>query len=213
MVSQGDFNGVRELLKLMASNYPNMPLNCQLSFGYSRFLDLHIYNICKDKSDDYKLVHSLAYKEHSTFAYTSRHSNIDDKYKHAIVPISLHRAHTRCTQDADINHHLEFMSRILKTRSQDPERIRSGVLKFFRKKHRPSESLKNKFAENRKKTTTLLHDRVSKRHFFMKNLLTRSFRSRLRVVPKSLPNLGSILCPKRRVILKLSRSLKKSSSS
>ena len=68
VVSQGDFEGVRELIKLMASNYPKMPLNFQLSFGYSRFLDLHIYNICSTDSDSYQLVHSLAYKEHSTFS-------------------------------------------------------------------------------------------------------------------------------------------------
>ena len=38
-VVQGEFTEVVSLVELMALNYPDMPLNVQLSFGYSRFLD------------------------------------------------------------------------------------------------------------------------------------------------------------------------------
>ena len=208
VVLQGGFSGVRDLLALMALEYPRMPLNCQISFGYSRFLDLHIYNICKSNTNKYKLVHSLAYKEHSTFAYTSRYSNIHDNYKHAVVPISLHRAHTRCTDNADINHHLNFMSRMLRTRCQDPEKVKSKTLSFFRKKH-AKEATKKKNSITRKKTTPVLFDRASRRQVFMRKLFKRSFGARLLVVPISKSNLGSILCPKRRIINKLKKTLEK----
>ena len=193
----------------MAYQYPKMPLNCQLSFGYSRFLDLHIYNICKTKTDCYKLVHSLAYKAHSTFAFTSKKSNIHAKYKHAIVPISLYRAHTRCTEQADINHHIGFMSSILKTRSQDPKVVKTKTLKFFKKKYRKIPISKTLQIHHRK-TTSVVYDSVTKRHVFMTNLIRKSFKDSLMVVPKSKPNLGSILCPKRGIILKLSNRFNKS---
>ena len=63
-VVQGDFSKVNELLMLMAEKYPRMPLNVQISFGYSRFLDLHIYNMDMTAHNDYyALCHVLAYKE------------------------------------------------------------------------------------------------------------------------------------------------------
>ena len=92
VILQGDFTQVISVIEIMASEYPPMPLNIQLSFIYSRFLDLHLYNInvCKPIQDEYKIVHSLAYKEHSSFTYTSKYSNIHDNYKHAVVPIYLY---------------------------------------------------------------------------------------------------------------------------
>ena len=39
VITQGPFSQVVKLLELFAAKYPaQMPLNCQLSFGYSRFL-------------------------------------------------------------------------------------------------------------------------------------------------------------------------------
>ena len=204
VVVQGNFRGVRDLLDLMVLHYPNMPLNFQISFGYSRFLDLHIYNICKHNTQKskYQLVHSLAYKEHSTFSYTSMHSNIHSRYKHAVVPISLYRAHTRCTESEDINHHIGFMSKILKHRNQDPEQVLEKTRNFFKKrmKIRPHKKL-----VDFKKTTAVTFDSVTGSHVFIQKVLRNSFKSRLRIVYKSKPSLGSILCPKRRIIRKLSQ--------
>ena len=107
-IVQGEFQDVESLLKLMAENYPMMPLNVQLSFGYSRFLDLHVYNIDVNeaKNESYSPCHVLAYKEISSFSYTPCSSNIHEQYKHAVVPISLHRAHTRNSLQQDVDHHL-----------------------------------------------------------------------------------------------------------
>ena len=154
-VVQGEFTEVVSLVELMASNYPDMPLNVQLSFGYSRFLDLHIFNICKDERNNYQLIHSLAYKEHSSFTYTTMHSNIHDKYKHAIVPISLFRIHTRCTEKPDMDNHLLFMSRILQTRLQDPMVVKLKRQNFFNKR---KNGLGTTALKVLKKTTPIVFD-------------------------------------------------------
>ena len=51
VVHQGDFSKTIQLIELMVEHYPEMPLNFQISFGYSRFLDLHIYNMMEDTFD------------------------------------------------------------------------------------------------------------------------------------------------------------------
>ena len=79
VITQGPFSEVVKLLELFSIKYPSqMPLNCQLSFGYSRFLDLHIYNMYDEKfpEADYKVSHTLAYKEVNSFNYTPASSNI-----------------------------------------------------------------------------------------------------------------------------------------
>ena len=48
IIHQGDFRKTIQLIELMVKQYPEMPLNFQISFGYSRFLDLHVYNILED---------------------------------------------------------------------------------------------------------------------------------------------------------------------
>ena len=152
----------------------------------------------------YKPTYSLAYKEHSSFCYTPRYSNIHEKYKHAVVPISLFRIHTRCSEKADMNHHLYFMSRIIKNRDQDPKIVSKKRLEFFRKRNLTKPVSKTKFTSS-VKTTSITFDDVSKSHLFLKRIVLRSFSSRLRIVYKSRPKLSSILCPKRMIIRKLSR--------
>ena len=121
IVLQCGFSDVRKVMDVMASNYPNMPLNVQISFGYSRFLDLHVFNINNDvETEKYQLCRVLAYKEMSSFNYVPRFSNIPEMYKHAVVPSSLFRIHTRNSLQEDIDHHLSFLYRILEFRMQDP---------------------------------------------------------------------------------------------
>ena len=77
----GDFSIVRSLLAKMAEIYPKtMPLNVQLSFGYSHFLDSHIFNFLKD-STEFSFTTSLAYKPLSKFEYVPFNSNIAPHYK------------------------------------------------------------------------------------------------------------------------------------
>ena len=112
IVCQGEFDGVLSLLNVMSERYPSMPLNVQISMKYSRFLDPHLYNMEKECDDSYELTTNLAYKEHSTFTFTPESSNIHKKYKTAIVPISLYRIFSRCSEVQDIDNHLEFLKKL-----------------------------------------------------------------------------------------------------
>ena len=127
VVTQNQFDVTIELMKLMVRKYPEMPLNFQLSFGYCRFLDLHVFNIMDVEKPVYKITHTLAYKEHSSFCYTPCFSNIHEKYKHAVVPITLFRIHTSCNKTEEVNHDLHF--------------IRNAYGRFF-KSIEPSNQLK-----------------------------------------------------------------------
>ena len=174
VVHQGDFSKTIQLIELMVEHYPEMPLNFQISFGYSRFLDLHIYNMMEDNlKPTYKLTHMLAYKEHSSFCYTPEFSNIHPKYKAAVIPISLFRIHTRCSRTDDINHHLSFMYQMVKHRDQDPEVVSKKIRRYFTKK----KILQVTKTSSRLgvRSTSITYDRISNRHIFLKGLLTTSF--------------------------------------
>ena len=209
VVIQNNFSSTIDFIQLMVKHYPNMPLNFQLSFGYSRFLDLHLYNIMDDfEKPDYQITHTLAYKEHSSFSYTPQYSNIHSKYKHAAVPIYMYRIHTRCNRNEDINNHLSFILKMLRNRDPNDEIVRKKFKQFFTKRtdlkkgtkkneHKPDLDIK---------TTTILYDEVSLRHIYMKKLISYSFSNRLRVLYKSRPKLLCVICPKRLVIKILSRN-------
>ena len=208
---QGGFTEVVKLLRIMSQKYPKMPLNTQVSFGYSRFLDLHIYNMdVKEASlEHYSLCNVLAYKEISSFTYTPSFSNIHSRYKHAVVPISLHRAHTRNTLQSDINHHLQFMARIIKSRMQDPSEVKKKTKSFFSRKKKPLSKTHNILKTSRfKNCISVKYDDGSRRHRFLSSLIRKCFKSRLTILYKSVSNLGSLLCPKRKVIRMLSKAMK-----
>ena len=77
----GSFEDIRSLLKTMASFYPHaMPLNIQISFGYSHFLDSHIFNFLQ-KQETNSFTTSLSYKPLSKFDYVPFNSNVGHSYK------------------------------------------------------------------------------------------------------------------------------------
>ena len=191
VIYQGDFKVVKIILHTMAMEYPDMVLNVQLSFGYSRFLDLHIHNNLSTKT----ITHSLAYKTNSSFQFTPSDSNIHRKYKHSIMPIYLHRIFTRCVENSDKNHHLKFMNEILKFRNQNPTEVCERTHHFF--KNRKNKNKKQPYACSFK-TTPVVYDRSSKRHQIVADIIRRSTKN-LRVVYNSMPKLTTILCSKRRV--------------
>ena len=131
IIAQGNISDLVKLLDIISERYPSMPLNVQISMAYSRFLDLHIYNMKPAKGQEYGLSTTLAYKEHSTFSYTPKTSNIHEGYKTSVVPISLYRAYSRCTEPRDINHHVSFMKNIVKARNQDPTSVAKKYKSFF----------------------------------------------------------------------------------
>ena len=77
----GPFHSVRIVLQEMARFYPTaMPLNVQISFGYSHFLDSHVYNLLQPSHVNH-LTTTLAYKPLSKFEYVPFNSNIAPCYK------------------------------------------------------------------------------------------------------------------------------------
>ena len=85
----GDFCIVKDLLSKMAEGYPHaMPLNVQISFGYSHFLDSHVYNFLQSTPVN-RFTTSLAYKPLSRFDYVPFSSNIAPLYKGNIIRIVL----------------------------------------------------------------------------------------------------------------------------
>ena len=141
VIIQGDFSTVRLVLQKMSLCYPQMPLNIQISFGYSRYLDLHMYNMEFEDQEFYSPSTVLACKDISSFTYTPIYSNIHKSYKHAVVSSFLHRIHGRNSLLGDVNNHLNFMNSILKHRYQDPVEIKKRIKKYFSKK--PKLNLKN----------------------------------------------------------------------
>ena len=205
IIAQGEFSDLIILLNIISERYPSMPLNLQISFAYSRFLDLHIYNMKPEEGLGYGLSTTLAYKEHSTFSYTPWSSNIHDGYKTSVVPISLYRAHARCTEPKDVNHHVDFMKNIIKARNQDPKSVVRKYKSFFKKRHGGKPVSKEK---GKVQTTPILFDRVSGQHEFVRDLIKTSFCGQVKVVYKSRSKISSLLCPKRKIIKKLSELLK-----
>ena len=81
MAVNGAFSTLKEVLLKMAKGYPKaMPLNIQISYGYSHFLDSHVNNYLQP-CNPYKLTTSLAYKPLSRFNYVPFNSNIAPTYK------------------------------------------------------------------------------------------------------------------------------------
>ena len=77
----GPFTQVEEILEIMAEYYPHtMPLNVQISFNYSHYLDCHVQNMLKEETIN-KITLAVAYKELATFAYSPYSSNISYRYK------------------------------------------------------------------------------------------------------------------------------------
>ena len=174
----------------------------------SRFLDLHLYNTCAVTCQEelYNVCHVLAYKEMSSFTYIPSCSNIHQGYKHAVVPVSLFRIHTRNILQSDIDNHLSFMSKILKYRDQNPEEVKKKTRIFFKRKRTLTKPPRKDYSNML--NATLKFDRVSRRHVFMQKLFQYVHRKNLRIIYKSGSSIGSLICPKRRVIRLLSSSLK-----
>ena len=183
LIVQGQFSEIPNVLEIMASKFPKkMPLNCQNSSGYSRFLDLHILNMHNSSHNlHYNLVHTLAYKDTSTFNYTPASSNVHPRYKHAVVPIYLHRIHSRCTFQNDIDY-LSFMSSLLLCRNQDSSEVKKRTHRFFKNKMKSSN--KNCYCWEKPHLLNLMKFPEGI-YLFINKLIRTSFGSKLLVAYKS----------------------------
>ena len=205
-IIQGEFSSTVKLLILMARSYPDMPLNIQLSFCYSRFLDLHLYNIYMPTCEYYNLHTTLAWKEMNSFCYQPIWSNKPPLYKAAVVPITVHRIYKRCTLAADRDHHFIFILRILQHRSQDMKLVYDNIAKYRNRFRRPpGRAVPSRLARYKQSYSTT-YDSHTRSHVFVSGIVKRCDKNKLmRSVLISLPSLASILCPKRKIIKKLQK--------
>ena len=62
-IMQGSFDDLTKVLITMATTYPDMPLNVQISMNFSKFLDMNIYNfVYEERETYYKLTTTLSWK-------------------------------------------------------------------------------------------------------------------------------------------------------
>ena len=196
-IMQGEFRNVIKAVSFMARSYPTMPLNVQVSFCYSRFLDVHLYNILNTNSPVYNLYTTLAWKEMNSFCYSPASSNKYPQYLTSVVPITMHRIERRCTDKRDKQSHEAFMVRILESRGLDMTGVRKRMTVF--KKRKTVRSSRSYTVSSRSYTVT--YDSVSKTHEFVISMIRHSDTSQcMRPIHISHATLASVLCPKREIM-------------
>ena len=98
---------VQSNLMIMAQHYPEcMPLNIQISFGYSRFLDLSLIKLRQVDCNS-------RFKELSQFNYVPFNSNVARQYKGCIVPSFVHRAANLCSLSSSRAHNYSLLLKLL----------------------------------------------------------------------------------------------------
>lgn len=204
----GPFSNVIKIILLMSRKYPTMPLNIQYSFCYSRFLDVHLYNVLKPNASMYGLYSTLAWKELNSFCYQPQTSNKYPPYMDAVVPITMHRIQRRCTSPRDRRHHLSFILKILAHRGQDMNRVKKRVLQFKQKLKpnycSPITKYKHQFMQ--KGAACIKYDKSTNSHKYSANIIRACDKDNLlKIVHTSLPSLEALLCPKRKIIKRISQ--------
>jgi len=209
---KGDFSNVRKMITLFSEAYPDsMPLNIQISFGYSRFLDMHIFKNLKNEAD-LKMTTSLAYKPLARFEYVPYHSNISSRYKGCVVSSFLNRVHRRCTEQGDRRHHVAFFKTILRYRQQNCVDVKKKFRKFY-------QNAKNLVKVRRKRIAVgasspwamVTYDRVSRIHKITQKCIMKAYhgmRGRMPLlVHRSLPKVMSHLESKRKLMRKVKQHM------
>ena len=141
----------------------NLPLNVQISFCYSRFLDVHLYNKFSPSLPTYSPYTTLAWKDMNSFCYQPSTSNKHPRYKDAVVPNTLHRIEHRCTEDKDKSHHKNFIYKILQHRSQEMHRVKQCFRRFKAKHKVQNKSCKDTSKLKRGYSLTYCMDRIFKK--------------------------------------------------
>ena len=202
IIMQGSFDDMIKILISMATIYPDMPLNVQISQNYSKFLDMNLYNFRPNgESKSYKLTTTLSWKKQNSYNYINESDNKCPIYKGAVVPVTMTRINRRCTRFDEKQHHSAFIFRILESRGQCPNRIALKREKFIKR-------LKGKGARALQKPEivfTTVFDGVSKSHEITKRIISKSARFKISVIHKSLSSSAARICPKRKILKKITK--------
>ena len=203
-VIQGSFDDMTKVLIKMATTYPDMPLNVQISQNFSKFLDLNIYNFYDAAGSDekYQLTTTLSWKKQNTYNYISEKDNKCPRYKGAVVPVTMTRIMRRCSRIDEELHHRSFIFKILMTRGQCPKRIEERRKNFVKR----LANNKNCTFNSGGIVFSSKHDGVSGSHRITENIIRRSAKFKFSMIYKSLPNTASYICPKRKILEKITDS-------
>ena len=202
VVLQGSYDDLTKLLITMATSYPNMPLNVQVSQNFSLFLDMKIFNFINgENKDSYKLTTTLSWKKQNSYNYVSELDNKSPRYKGAVVPITMSRIIRRCTRYDEQRHHRDFIYKTLKTRGKCPVRIGEKTRTFIK---RLKTGKRNKFkASPDDLRFSTIFDGVSKSHEITEGIIRRSINRKFTMMYKSLPSMAATICPKRKILSKI----------
>merc|ERR1712142_1193419 len=139
------------------------------------------------------------------FDYVPFNSNIAPKYKGCVVPSFLHRVFSRCTKNGDIKHHVQFLRRILKHRSQNMKCMEVRFRAFFAKKHgfKRMSSERTKI-DQVKMSAIVKFDSASMLHLFTRKCILSSYKAsgsaKPRFILSNLPRVMSRITTKRKVL-------------
>ena len=208
VVLQGSYDDLTKVLITMATTYPNMPLNVQISQNFSKFLDMNVFNfIDVEHEDSYKLTTTLSWKKQNSYNYVSEQDNKSPRYKGAVVPITMTRIVRRCTRYDEQRHHRDFIFKILKTRGQCPVRVGMKTRNFI-KRLKTGKKVEAKVSKDGIRFSTTF-DGVSKSHEITEGILRRSMNKKFAMLYKSLPSMAAKICPKRKILAKVTEYYKK----
>ena len=200
-----DLSTVHANLELMASNYPSsMPLNIQISFGFSRFLDLSILKLFQDDPSSTIFHTFLCFKELTQFDYVPFSSNVAPLYKGCVVPGFVHRASTLNSLKSSRAHSYSLLLRILSCRNQVMyvihQKFRRAIASIIRKRS-------SCFELGGRGVAVVTYDRKSTVHKLVEGIIRSSYLSIGSEPPviiyKSLPRIMELLCSKRSDIKKI----------
>ena len=121
------------------------------------------------------------------------------------MPSFLHRVFSRCTKNRDIDHHVQFLRRILKDRCQNMKCIEVRFRAFFNKKHEFKRmSLERAKSDEVKMSTIIKFDSVSMLHLFTRKCILSSYKAsgsaKPRFILSNLPRVMSRITTKRKVL-------------
>jgi hypothetical protein len=184
-----DLDIVYSNLVIMAKNYSGcMPLNIQISFGYSRFLDMSIIKLLQDDSSSHIIHTFLCFKELSQFDYVPFNSNVALQYKGCIVPSFIHRASTLCSLSSSRAHNYSLLLKLLTCRGQDMDiihiKFKKAIVSLLHKRAKV-------FDGQCRDIAVVTDDESTQVHKMLEKIILRSYGSISRSAPsiiyKSLP--------------------------
>lgn len=119
------------------------------------------------------------------------------------MPSFLHRVFSRCTMLQDVQHHIQFLRKILQHRNQNEKVIGGKFETFFAKKSRAKPRTLAKAGTTRG-ILNLKFDGVTKMHLFTQRCILRSYKAsstaKPRIIFSSLPRVMARISSKRKVL-------------